>query len=63
MVLLLSIVLAMLVIMALATTVVVYVAFPHRGQQVPHAPWLGPVMQRAVDRFPALDEQRERRRD
>ena len=44
----------MLAIVALAASVVLYVAFPNRGMQVPHAPWLGEVMQRTVDRFRTL---------
>lgn len=50
----------MLVILALAGLVATYVAFPHRGQQVPHAAWIGEVMQRGVHALPTLDNQRER---
>lgn len=53
----LSIVLAMLVILVLATSVVLYVAFPHRGLQVPHAPWLGEALRRTVDKFPTLQHE------
>jgi len=42
-------VLLMLVILLAAGAVVVYVAFPHRGEEVPGAPWLGEAMQRGVD--------------
>ena len=35
------IVLAMLGIVALACLVVVYVAYPHRGEEMPSAPWVG----------------------
>ncbi|QNN52123.1 hypothetical protein [Nocardioides mesophilus] len=56
----LSILFAMLVILALAGTVVVYVAFPHRGEQVPHAPGLAEAMRRGVNALPTLDNQRER---
>ena len=34
-------VVAMLVILVLAGLVVLYVAFPHRGEDVPAAPWVG----------------------
>ena len=42
-------VLLMLAILLAAGAVVVYVAFPHRGEEVPGAPWLGEAMQRGVD--------------
>ncbi len=54
------IVLAMLAIMALAGVVVLYVAFPHRGEEMPHTPWVGDAMKRGVERLPTLDNQRER---
>ena len=52
------IVLAMLVIMMLAGIVVLYVAFPHRGEDMPHTPWVGDAMRKGVDRLPTLDNQR-----
>lgn len=54
------IVLAMLLIMVLAGVVVLYVAFPHRGEDVPNAPWVGEVLRKGVDRLPTLDNQRGR---
>lgn len=56
----LSIVLAMLVIIVLAGVVVLYVAFPHRGEQMPHTPWVGEAMRKGVDKLPTLDNQRAR---
>jgi hypothetical protein len=60
------ILLAMLGIVALAGLVVVYVAYPHRGQHVPAAPWVGEAMRKGVDRLPTLDNRsdavRERER-
>ena len=47
-------VVAMLVILVLAGLVVLYVAFPHRGEDVPHAGWLGDLLQRGVDTAPTL---------
>lgn len=58
-----SIVLAMLVIMVLAGVVVLYVAFPHRGEDVPNVPWVGEAMRKGVDRLPTLDNQREWERE
>jgi len=48
------ILLAMLLILALAGVVVLYVAFPHRGEAVPRTPWVGEVMSHAVHRLPTL---------
>ena len=54
-----TIVIAMLVIVVLAGLVVVYVAFPHRGEDVPKAPWLGDAMRKGVDVMPTLDNTEE----
>jgi len=57
-----SIVLAMLAILVVAGVVVLYVAFPHRGEDVPHTPWVGDAMKRGVHMLPTLDNQRERQK-
>jgi hypothetical protein len=57
-----SIVIAMLVILILAAVVVLYVAFPHRGEDVPHTPWVGDAMRKGVHLLPTLDNQRARER-
>jgi hypothetical protein len=41
--------LLMVLILAIAGAVVLYVAFPHRGEDVPGAPWLGEAMKRGVE--------------
>ena len=46
---------AMLGILVLAGIVVLYVAFPHRGEDVPAAPWLGTVLRKRVESAPTLD--------
>jgi len=51
----LSIVISMVVIVVLAGMVVTFVAFPHRGEAVPGASWLGDSMNKAVDVLPTLD--------
>ena len=51
------ILLAMLAIIALAVLVVVYVAYPHRGADVPNATWVGEAMRKGVNRLPTLDNQ------
>jgi hypothetical protein len=56
----LSIVLAMLAILVIAGAVVLYVAYPHRGEEVPHTPWVGEAMRKGVDALPTLDNQRAR---
>lgn len=44
----------MLVILAVAGAVVLYAAYPHRGEEMPAAPWIGDVMSRAVDKLPTV---------
>ena len=51
----LTIVVSMVVIVVLAGLVVTFVAFPHRGEEVPGATWLGDGMSRAIDILPTLD--------
>lgn len=46
----------MLAIVLVAGLVVVYVAYPHRGEPVPRAPWVGEVLRKGVDAVPTLDE-------
>ena len=55
----LLIILTMLAILVVAGLVTLSVAFPHRGEDVPGAPWLGEAMNRAADAVPVLDEERE----
>ncbi|MCD4524759.1 hypothetical protein [Nocardioides sp. cx-173] len=51
----LIIILVMAAILVLCGLVLTYVAFPHRGADVPTAPWLGKSMAKAVDALPTLD--------
>ena len=57
----LFIVISMVAIVLLAGLVVAFVAFPHRGEEVPGAPWLGESMSKAVDVLPTLDNTAEER--
>jgi len=57
----LFIVVVMIVILVLAALVLVYVAYPHRGEDVPAAPWLGEAMGRAADAAPMVDRDGEER--
>ena len=49
-----SIVIAMIVIVAVAAAVVVYVAFPHRGERLPVVPGLGDAIRKSVDALPTV---------
>jgi hypothetical protein len=49
------ILISMLVIVAVAGLVVVFVAFPHRGEDIPGAAWLGDGMAKAVEAMPFID--------
>ncbi|HYG66579.1 MAG TPA: hypothetical protein VD838_02935 [Anaeromyxobacteraceae bacterium] len=55
----LVVVIAMLVVLAVAGLVVVYVAYPHRGEELPAAPWLGEAMNRAAGAAPVLEPEYE----
>ncbi len=57
--LVLSILVTMVVILALAVVIVLYVAYPHRGADVPTVPWVGDAMRKGVDALPTLDNQRD----
>jgi hypothetical protein len=50
----LTIAVIMLVILVLAALVVAYVAYPHRGEELPAAPWLGEAMAKAAEAAPTL---------
>jgi hypothetical protein len=54
-----TLVIAMLAVLVLAGLVVLYVAFPHRGEEIPAAGWLGDVMRKSVDSAPTLDNTAE----
>jgi hypothetical protein len=52
----LAIVLTMLLILLVSAGVVIYVAYPHRGEELPVVPQLGDAMRKGVDALPTLDE-------
>ncbi|CUR59843.1 conserved hypothetical protein [metagenome] len=58
----LTIIVMMTFILLIAGAIVVYVAFPHRGEDIPNAAWLGDAMSKAVDSLPTLDESETLRR-
>ena len=55
----LFILISMLVILVVAGLVVMFVAFPHRGEEIPGAAWLGDGMAKAVDAMPTIDPEAE----
>lgn len=57
----LFVLLSMLIVVAIAAAVVIYVAYPHRGETLPVVPKLGKAMRDAVNRAPTLDNVSARR--
>jgi hypothetical protein len=57
-------VLAIVVMMTLGVLVAVgvgvYVAYPHRGEEMPVAPQLGNAMRKGVDALPTLEDSESR---
>ena len=45
----------LLVSLLLAGAVAAYVGFVRRGEEVPHAPWLGDALKKSVHSLPTLD--------
>ena len=52
----LAIILMMSLGVLIATAVAIYVAFPHRGEQLPVVPQLGNAMRKGVDALPTLED-------
>jgi hypothetical protein len=50
-----AIVVVLLVALVLAAVVMLYAAYPYRGEDTPLAPMLGRAMRRGVDSLPTLD--------
>ena len=51
-----AVVVPMAVILVVAVLALDDAAYPHRGEQVPGAPWLGELMERAADAVPVLED-------
>jgi len=49
--------LVVLLCLVIAGAVAVYVGFARRGEEVPHAPWLGDAMRRGVAALPTIGNQ------
>ena len=47
-------------VLVAAAAVVVYVAYPHRGEDLPVVPQLGDAMRKGVDALPTLEDSESR---
>ena len=56
----LAIVLMMSLGVLVAAAVAVYVAYPHRGEEMPVAPQLGDAMRKGVDALPTHEDSESR---
>ncbi|MDR7253577.1 hypothetical protein J2X46_002567 [Nocardioides sp. BE266] len=56
----LAIILMMTLGVLVAAGVGVYVAYPHRGEEMPVAPQLGNAMRKGVDALPTLEDSESR---
>ena len=54
-----AVIISMLLVTLLAGAVVAYVAYPHRGEEMPYVPQVGEAMSKAVEALPTLDEDAE----
>ena len=50
-----AIVVVLLVALALSAVIMLYVAYPYRGEDTPLTPLLGEAMRRGVESLPTLD--------
>lgn len=56
----LAIVLMMTLGVLVAASVAAYVAYPHRGEELPVVPQLGDAMRKGVDALPTLEDSESR---
>lgn len=54
-----AVVVVMVLILLVAGVVAAYVAYPHRGEEMPAVPWVGDAMAKAADAMPLLEEEDE----
>lgn len=54
------IIFSMLLVLVVSATVVGYVAYPHRGEEMPYVPQLGDAMRKGVDSLPTLEDSHSR---
>ncbi len=48
-------ILSLTLILTLAGAIALYVIYPRRGLDVPHAPWVGDALERGVAKLPTLE--------
>jgi len=53
-----AIVVVLLLALVLSAAVMLYVAYPYRGEETPLTPLLGEAMRRGVESLPTLDPER-----
>jgi hypothetical protein len=53
-----AIVVVLLLALGLAAVIMLYVAYPYRGEETPLTPLLGDAMRRGVESLPTLDPER-----
>jgi hypothetical protein len=53
-----AIVVVLLLALVLAAAVMLYVAYPYRGEDTPLSPMVGEAMRRGVEALPTLDPER-----
>lgn len=56
----LAIVFTMLLVLVVSVAVVAYVAYPHRGEEMPYLPQVGEAMRKGVDALPTLEDSQSR---
>jgi hypothetical protein len=56
-----TIVVVLLLAVVLAAAVMLYAAYPYRGEETPIAPSVGRAMRRGVDSLPTLDRDQQDR--
>ena len=55
-----AVVVVMVMTLLIAGLVVAYVAYPHRGEELPAVPWLGEAMAKAAEAAPTLPAESQR---
>lgn len=55
-----AIIVIMLLILVVSAAVVAYVAYPHRGEDLPVLPQIGDAMRKGVDALPTLEDEQSR---
>jgi hypothetical protein len=54
-----AVIVVMVLILLVAGVVAVYVAYPHRGEEMPAVPWVGDALAKAAEAMPLLEDEDE----